>query len=176
MIWRIKQIEGNLGQGYGFLPSWITASEFSRSAKAILHIIQNPAEFNNCFIIHSKYFKVLSNLTSSTVDFPQTFACFLARPVCRERARARETREGWLLPLPSRVSFSRARFFLCPLLPSACYAGYRMDGLLPTSSKYGKRWLVVKSKPGSQWETTKYFEWIIITIFLSSTPLRRVDT
>ena len=29
------------------------------------------------------------------------------------------------LPLPSRVSFSRARFFLCPLLPSACYAGYQ---------------------------------------------------
>ena len=28
------------------------------------------------------------------------------------------------LPLPSRVSFSRARFFLCPQLPSACYAGY----------------------------------------------------
>ena len=28
------------------------------------------------------------------------------------------------LPLPSRVSFSRARFFLCPLFPSACYAGY----------------------------------------------------
>ena len=28
------------------------------------------------------------------------------------------------LPLPSRVSFSRARFFLCPLLPSACYTGY----------------------------------------------------
>ena len=54
MLWRIKQIEEDLGQGYGFLPSWITASEFSRSAKAILHIIQNPAEFNNCFIIHSK--------------------------------------------------------------------------------------------------------------------------
>ena len=28
------------------------------------------------------------------------------------------------LPLPSRVSFSCARFFLCPLLSSACYAGY----------------------------------------------------
>ena len=27
-------------------------------------------------------------------------------------------------PLPSRVSFSRARFLLCPPLPSACYAGY----------------------------------------------------
>ena len=27
------------------------------------------------------------------------------------------------LPLPSRVSFSRARFFLCALFPSACYAG-----------------------------------------------------
>ena len=32
------------------------------------------------------------------------------------------------LPLPSRVSFSRARFFLCPLLPSACYAGYTLAG------------------------------------------------
>ena len=33
------------------------------------------------------------------------------------RARGRHARgEG--------VSFSRARFFLCPLLPSACYAGY----------------------------------------------------
>ena len=28
---------------------------------------------------------------------------------------------GQALPLPSRVSFSRAHFFLCPLLPSACY-------------------------------------------------------
>ena len=27
------------------------------------------------------------------------------------------------LPLPSRVSFSRAHFFLCPLLPSPCYTG-----------------------------------------------------
>ena len=32
---------------------------------------------------------------------------------------------GQALPLPLRVSFSRARFFLCPLLPSACYAGYK---------------------------------------------------
>ena len=31
---------------------------------------------------------------------------------------------GQALPLPLRVSFSRARFFLCPPLPSACYAGY----------------------------------------------------
>ena len=31
------------------------------------------------------------------------------------------------LPLPSRVSFSRARFFLCLLLPSACYAGYLLS-------------------------------------------------
>ena len=32
------------------------------------------------------------------------------------------------LPLPSRVSFSRARFFLRPLLPSACKAGYYFSG------------------------------------------------
>ena len=34
------------------------------------------------------------------------------------RTRGRHARDV------SRVSFSRARFFLCPLLPSACYAGY----------------------------------------------------
>ena len=31
---------------------------------------------------------------------------------------------GQALPLPSRVSLSRARSFLRPLLPSACYAGH----------------------------------------------------
>ena len=35
----------------------------------------------------------------------------------KERTGAREG--------DTRVSFSRACFFLCPLLPSACYAGYR---------------------------------------------------
>ena len=35
---------------------------------------------------------------------------------------------GQGLPLPSGVSFSRARFFLCQLLPSACYAGYPKRG------------------------------------------------
>ena len=40
------------------------------------------------------------------------------------RARGRRARGEGSLPLPSRVFFSRARFFLCPLLPSACYAGY----------------------------------------------------
>ena len=34
----------------------------------------------------------------------------------KERTGAREG--------DTRVSFSRARFFLCPLLPSACYTGY----------------------------------------------------
>ena len=42
------------------------------------------------------------------------------------RARGRHARGK--LPLPSRVSFSRARFFLCPLLPSACYAGLFYHG------------------------------------------------
>ena len=44
--------------------------------------------------------------------------------VVGERANGRV--RGWRArgePLPSRVSFSRARFFFCPLLPSACYAG-----------------------------------------------------
>ena len=40
----------------------------------------------------------------------------------RENGRARGRHARGELPLPSRVS-SRARFFLCPLLPSACYVG-----------------------------------------------------
>ena len=39
-------------------------------------------------------------------------------------AREGDTRGGGSLPLPSRFSLSRARSFLRPLLPSACYAGY----------------------------------------------------
>ena len=38
-------------------------------------------------------------------------------------ARGRHARGEGAPALPSRVSFSRARFFLCPLLPSARYAG-----------------------------------------------------
>ena len=37
-----------------------------------------------------------------------------------KRTSAREGDTRAVLPLPSRVSLSRARFFLCPLLPSAC--------------------------------------------------------
>ena len=39
----------------------------------------------------------------------------------KERARAREGN--------TRVSLSRARSFLRPLLPSACYAGYTSSGI-----------------------------------------------
>ena len=40
------------------------------------------------------------------------------------RTQGRRARGEGTLPLPSRVFFSHNRFFLCPLLPSACYAGY----------------------------------------------------
>ena len=52
------------------------------------------------------------------------------------------------LPLPSRVSFSRARFSLCPLLASACYAGYLSPIPLPFSCHSFKfLWRKVNSKP-----------------------------
>ena len=55
----------------------------------------------------------------------------------RENRRVRETHE----PLPSRVSFSRTHFFLYPLLPSTCYAGYATKGIvfLPFRSEKGYR-------------------------------------
>ena len=63
---------------------------------------------------------------------------FSVKPFDRSRNGCQVIREGagndlrgpsvQALPLPSRVSFSRARFFLCPLLASACYAGYSEAG------------------------------------------------
>ena len=51
----------------------------------------------------------------------------------KKERRARDT-----LLLPSRVSLSRARSFLRPLLPSACYAGYSSwEGLLLYISHIG---------------------------------------
>ena len=47
----------------------------------------------------------------------------------RENGRARGRHTGGVSSLPSDVSFSRARFFLCPLLPNACYAGYLLANI-----------------------------------------------
>ena len=44
------------------------------------------------------------------------------------RARGRHARD-----VSSRVSFSRAHFFLCPLLSNACYAGYSHTLIFPPS-------------------------------------------
>ena len=40
------------------------------------------------------------------------------------------------LHLPPRFSFSSARFFLCPLLPSAFYAGYRVDEAVSWTQRF----------------------------------------
>ena len=54
---------------------WITAYEIC----VILHIYHSAkAEFNNCFIIHSKYFQAL-NKPSVLIDFFKTFAWFSAQ-------------------------------------------------------------------------------------------------
>ena len=51
----------------------------------------------------------------------------------RENGRARG-RHGEVSCRVVRVSFSRARFFVCPLIPSACYAGY--DNHLSTKETF----------------------------------------
>ena len=47
----------------------------------------------------------------------------------RENGLARGRHTGGVSSLPSGVSFSRASFFLCPLLPNACYAGYLLANI-----------------------------------------------
>ena len=60
------------------------------------------------------------NHTWNTIWYPTSLRSRCLEVVGeRENGRARGVRE---LPLPSRVSFSSARFFLVPTSPSACYA------------------------------------------------------
>ena len=50
------------------------------------------------------------------------------------------------LPLPPRFSFSSARFFLCLLLPSACYAGYRVDEVVSWTQRFLTRKFRIKNR------------------------------
>ena len=50
------------------------------------------------------------------------------------------------LPLPPRFSFSSARFFLCLLLPSACYAGYRVDEAVSWTQRFLTRKFRIKNR------------------------------
>jgi len=63
--------------------------------------------------------------------------CFPSSRSLRSRPK-KERRARDTLLLPSRVSLSRSRSFLRPLLPSACYAGYSSwEGLLLYISHVG---------------------------------------
>ena len=50
------------------------------------------------------------------------------------------------LPLFSRFSFSSAGFFYCPLLPSACYAGYRVDEVVSWTPRFLTRKFWIKNR------------------------------
>ena len=49
-------------------------------------------------------------------------------------------------PSPPRFSFSSARFFLCLLLPSACYAGYRVDEAVSWTQRFLTRKFRIKNR------------------------------
>ena len=69
-----------------------------------------------------RHFEVLDKSPILLSRVRVTRVSLTMRVACVAGARkwwAKETREG-----DTRVSFSRACFFLCPLLPSACNAGY----------------------------------------------------
>ena len=81
--------------------------------------------------LYEHLFNTDSTLLTSVFWFQRYQTSNLA---CVERARARETRGGD----GARVSFSRARFFLCPLLPSACHPGY-------FQLQHGHLWSVIRT-------------------------------
>ena len=68
---------------------------------------------------------------------PRELKLFTAISTCSRQFQFFHGNTHGIFPLPSRVSFSRARFFLCPLLPSACYAGYFAHHLSTSAADSG---------------------------------------
>ena len=70
------------------------------------------------------------------------------------------------LPLPPRFSFSSARFFLCLLLPSACYAGYRVDEAVSWTQRFLTRKFRIKNR--SLFMTNKFKRKCLQKFYVSS--------
>ena len=100
------------------------------TSRLLLHRSDNPADLYNRYIqIEDKMYNAFWR--HALFVRGQSFS---VKTFDRSRNGCQVIREGdgndfrgpsvQALPLPSLVSFSRTRFFLCPLLPKACYAGY----------------------------------------------------
>ena len=145
-IWRILQInEGVIHTG------WICR---------ILHISYSKPEFNNCFIIHSKYFPVLKGVSPFRL-FRSVF------PLKKKKTQYRPqvfSVNGSIIC--SWLHFRRHFDGIGSIICSGLQFWRHWTNMAKVLSKFGEQQLVIMSYACgfNQSETGKYFEWIINSI------------
>ena len=121
------------------------------------------AEFNNCFIIHSKYFPVLNGVS----PFRSLFFC---SPKSQFRPQVFSV-NGWIIC--SGLHFWRHFDVNGWIICSGLHFWRHWLNMTKILSKFGEQQLVMVNYACgfNQSETGKYFEWIIILIIDYSLPL-----
>ena len=114
------------------------------------------AEFNNCFIIHSKYFPVLNGVS----PFRSLFFC---SPKSQSRPQVFSV-NGWIIC--SGLHFWRHFDVNGWIICSGPHFWRHWLNMTKILSKFGEQQLVMVNYACgfNQSETGKYFEWIIMTV------------
>ena len=131
--------------------------------------MKNSAEFNNCFIIHSKYFPVLNGVS----PFRSLFFC---SPKSQFRPQVFSV-NGWIIC--SGLHFWRHFDVNGWIICSGLHFWRHWLNMTKILSKFGEQQLVMVNYACgfNQSETGKYFEWIIMLITArDSEPIRLLKT
>ena len=151
-IWRILQIEeGVIHRGRRLR---ITPSEICR----ILHPMK--AEFNNYFIIHSKYFLIMLFVFLLTKYNTTLSPGFLSQRFNNLR---------WVVLLTSLIQYGEHFDVIDSIIFGRFHFWRHWFNMAKIISKFGEQQLVMVNYACgfNQSETGKYFEWIMILIWVN---------
>ena len=147
-IWRILQIkEGVIHRGRR--PRWITPSEICRM----------KAEFNNCFIIHSKCYAILEGASLFRSMF------FRSPNVTQPWPQVFSVNDSIIC---SGLHFWRRFDIIGSIIFCGLYFWRHWFNMTKILSKFGEKQLVMVNYACgfNQSEMGKYFQWIIIMIII----------
>ena len=151
-IWRILQIkEGVIHRGRR--PRWITPSEICRMKNSSY---PTKTEFNNCFIIHSKYFLLLKEV------YPLR-SLFFRSPNITQPCRQVFSVNGSIIF--GGLHFWRHFDVIGSIILGTLHFWRHCINMAKILSKFAEQQLIMVNYACgfNQSETGKYFEWIIIT-------------
>ena len=127
-----------------------------------LFVLQNSsyptkAEFNNCFIIHSKYFPVFKGVS----PFRSLF--FYSPKITKSRPLVFSVNSSIIC---SGLHFWRHFDVIGPIICNGLHFWRHWFNMAKILSKFGEKELVMANYACAlnQSETVKYFEWIIIPV------------